>query len=128
MFKTLSHFWGRIQDTLFPELEERLGPLTEKQMQLVEALELIRIEESLPRHHGRGFVGRPSKDQAALARAFIAKSIFNLPTTRALIERIQSDASVRRICGWERMAEQEAQSSIGSLHPASDTPVSHRIV
>ncbi len=34
--------------TLFPQLEEQLDPLTEKQQQLVTTLELVRIEQFLP--------------------------------------------------------------------------------
>ena len=97
MFNTLSCFWERIQGSLFPELEEELGPLTEKQQQLVAVLEVVRIEQFLPRLLGH--VGRPPKDRVALARAFVAKAVFNMPTTRALIERVESDISVRRICG-----------------------------
>ena len=103
MFNTLSHFWKRIQGSLFPELEEELSPLTEKQQQLVATLEVIRIEQFLPSF--KGCVGRPQKDRAALARAFVAKALYNMSTTRALIDRLHSDISLRRICGWERQSE-----------------------
>ena len=109
MFKTLSQFWKRIQGSLFPKLEEELGPLTEKQLQLVAILEVVRIEQFLPRFIG--CVGRPQKDRAALARAFVAKVAYNMTTTRALIERVESDASTRRICGWERRSEVPDEST-----------------
>ena len=44
----LSQFWGKIQGTLFPWLEEELNPLTKKQQQLITILEVVRIEEFLP--------------------------------------------------------------------------------
>tara|TARA_B100001123_G_C15176759_1_gene973644 strand:+ start:133 stop:1260 length:1128 start_codon:yes stop_codon:yes gene_type:complete len=100
MFDTLSYYWSNIQGTLFPELEEELGIMTKKQKQLVAILELVRIEEFIPRH--LGYVGRPPKTRAALARAFVVKAVFNITTTRALIERLESDSSLRRICGWEK--------------------------
>jgi transposase len=109
MFDTISQFWNRIQGSLFPELEEELGPLTEKQQQLVAILEVVRVEQFLPGFFG--CVGRPQKDRAALARAFVAKAVFNMPTTRALIERVQSDISLRRICGWERRNEVPNEST-----------------
>lgn len=109
MFSTLSCFWERIQGSLFPELEEELGPLTEKQQQLVAILEVVRIEQFLPRF--LGYVGRPPKDRAALARAFVAKAVFNMPTTRSLIERVESDPSLRRICGWEKRNEVPDEST-----------------
>lgn len=37
---------------------------------------------------------------AALATAFISKAILNLPTTRALIDRLRVDAALRQLCGW----------------------------
>lgn len=43
----LSQSWLIIQGSLFPWLQEELGPLTEKQQQLVMILELIRIESQI---------------------------------------------------------------------------------
>lgn len=103
MFSSLSRFWDRIQGSLFTELEEELPPLTEKQQQLVATLEFIRIEQFLLSF--KGCVGRPQKDRAALARAFVAKALYNMPTTRALIDRLYSDISLRRISGWEQQRE-----------------------
>lgn len=109
MFSSLSRFWERIQGSLFPKLEEELGPLTEKQMQLIAILETVRIEQFFPRF--TGCIGRPQKDRAALARAFIAKVVFNMATTRILLERLESDTSLRRICGWERRSQVPDEST-----------------
>ena len=38
----------------------------------------------------------------AIACAFVAKAVYNLDTTRQLIERLSSDAQLRRLCGWEQ--------------------------
>jgi len=73
--------------------------LTEKQQQFVMILELIRIEEHLSDYYGG--MGRPPKSRAAIARAFVAKMVYNMPTTRMLLERLASDKSLRRLCGWE---------------------------
>lgn len=95
----LSQSWLRIQGSLFPWLQEELGPLTEKQQQLVSILEQIRIEEHLNDYYGG--VGRPPKSRSAIARAFIAKMVYNMPTTRMLLERLESDKPLRRLCGWD---------------------------
>jgi hypothetical protein len=92
----LSQSWLRIQGSLFPWLQEELGALTEKQQQFVMILELIRIEEHLNDYYGG--MGRPPKSRAAIARAFIAKVVYNMPTTRMLLERLESDKSLRRKC------------------------------
>ena len=45
--------------------------------------------------------GRPLKDGAALARAFLAKAVLDVPTTRGLVERLRTEGLLRRLCGWE---------------------------
>ena len=99
--KTLSGYWRTFQCELFPWLEEDLGPLGERHKQFVTVLELVRVESFL--RHWHGLPGRPLKDRAALARAFIAKAVFNIPMTDMLIERLGVDKTLRRLCGWQRL-------------------------
>ena len=94
----LSDYWYAFQQELFPRLESELGPMGERYELFVAVLELVRVEALLP--YFRGQVGRPEEDRAALARAFIAKAVFDVPTTRALIERLEVDGRLRRLCGW----------------------------
>jgi hypothetical protein len=98
--ESLAQYWLNIQGCLFPWLKEELGELSEKQQQLISILELVRVEEFLSQ--GYGYPGRPPEDRAAIARAFIAKQVYNMPTTRVLLDRLASDEKLRRICGWER--------------------------
>jgi hypothetical protein len=99
----LFNTWRRIQTELFPNLEEEIGPLPERYRKLVTVLEFVRVEEFLPYPHGAA--GRPPADRAALARAFIAKAVFELLTTDLLIERLTLDKPLRRLCGWPRLGE-----------------------
>ena len=94
----LSDYWYAFQQELFPRLESELGPMGERYELFVAVLELVRVEALLP--HFRGQVERPEEDRAALARAFIAKAVFDVPTTRALIERLEVDGRLCRLCGW----------------------------
>jgi hypothetical protein len=103
LMKKISQVWGHIQATLFPFLEEELGPLTEKEKKLSALLELIQIENFLPARWWSW--GRPSKDRSALAKAFVAKMVYNLSTTSELIERLHSAPIFRRLCGWERSSQ-----------------------
>lgn len=92
-------FLAFVQERLFPVVEEAVGPLTQKMAEFVRCLEVVRFEEFLPL---RGGVGRPPAERVFLARAFLAKAIFNVGTTRMLLDRLQCDIALRRICGWER--------------------------
>jgi len=55
-----------------------------------------------------GLPGRPLEDRHALARAFVAKAVLNLPTTTSLIERLAVDAT---LCGWERASQVPSEST-----------------
>jgi hypothetical protein len=100
----LSHIWYRIQGSLLPWLEEEVGPLTEKHRLVVTILDVVRIEDYIPFYYQLD-PGRPPADRQALARAFVAKAALNLPTTVMLIDRLNSDSCLRRICGWEKRQE-----------------------
>lgn len=95
----LSSTWNHIQSCLFPRLAEAVGPLTEAHRKLIAVLELVQIEAFV--RCWPGLAGRPPHDRAALARAFVAKAVMQIPTTVMLVERLQADKQLRRLCGWE---------------------------
>ena len=109
LIDAISGYWFKIQSNLFPLLEEQLGELTENERELVSTLELIRIEKFAT--YSRSLRGRPPKERAAIARAFVAKAVYNMPTTRALLDRLASDKKLRRICGWEQQGEIPSEST-----------------
>lgn len=95
--------WIGRQPELFPSLDEQLDPLTVKLERLIIILDTLGLEAYVaPPCRGRG---RPADDRAQIARAFVAKAVLTIPTTAALIERLQVDRSLRRICGWERRSD-----------------------
>jgi hypothetical protein len=99
----LSITWDHIQDNLFPWVRGELGPLTDLHKRVIVTLELARVETLVG--VWRGLPGRPPSDRAALARAFGAKAVMSIPTTKMLIERLAADKQLRRLCGWERSGQ-----------------------
>ena len=99
----LSNTWHHIQDGLFPWLAEKAGPLTDGHKRVITVLEVARVE-AFVQTTWRG-PGRAPADRHALARAFTAKAVLDLPTTAALIERLQVDATLRQLVGWERASQ-----------------------
>jgi hypothetical protein len=85
------------------------SPLSGHHTQFVSVLGLARIEAFLPTWHG--LPGRPPAERAALARAFVAKAVFNFPTTRLLIDMLSHDRTLRRLCGWQRVGEVPHEST-----------------
>jgi hypothetical protein len=99
----LKQFVRVMQGCLFPTLEEALGPLSDKLRQLIAVLELVQIEAMVGLWHGG--VGRPARHERAIARAFVAKAVYNLSHTRQLLDRLRNDPSLRSICGWQSRGE-----------------------
>jgi Transposase DDE domain/Transposase domain (DUF772) len=104
----LAQFARVLQGVLFPALQEELGPLTEKQQQVIAVLDMVHLEVFIG--PSCGGVGRPAKDRRAIARAFVAKAVYNLSTTSHLLERLECDITLRRICGWESQREIPSES------------------
>ena len=103
----LLQFAHLAQQDLFPHVSAATGPLTPQLELLTAAMALLPLHRLLAARRAR--TGRPAQDRAALATAFVAKAVLNLPTTRALIDRLRADAALRQICGWRNAAKLPAE-------------------
>jgi hypothetical protein len=93
-----------LQGELIGLVEQDFAGLSPKLEQIIRALEFTQIELTVYRDRGyaqgRG-VGQPEADRCALACAFLAKAVLDLKTTRALMDRLQADSKLRRLCGFD---------------------------
>lgn len=99
----LTQFAHMLQQELFPVLSGLNGQLTPAAERLIATLAMIPLSRFVPA--AGSWNGRPQKNRVAVASAFVAKAVYNLATTRQLLERLQCDAQLRRICGWERATD-----------------------
>ena len=109
LLKLLSSTWHHIQGSLFPQLREEVGPLTDQHKRVIVVLDVARIEAFV--EVWSGFPGRPPADRQALARAFVAKAVLGLPQTNQLIDRLNADTTLRRLCGWETRGQIPSEST-----------------
>lgn len=119
----VTQFAHVLQQELFPELEVAVGPMDKKLELLAAVISMTPLEPKLAAH--RSFTGRPAKDRTALATAFLAKAVFNLPTTRDLMARLRVDAALRRFCGWysvERLPHESKFSRAFAEFAATELP------
>lgn len=93
-----------LQGELIGLVEQDYTGLSPKLEQIIRAFEFTQIELAVYRDRGyaqRRGVGQPESDRCALACAFLAKAVLDLKTTRALIDRLQADGKLRRLCGFD---------------------------
>jgi hypothetical protein len=115
--EAVSWLTGTLQRNLIPGLEECCErPLTDKERQLVSILELLQIEK-VAGHPWQRF-GRKKRERRALARAFVAKAVYNHPHTRATIEALRTMPVFRRICGFMRQSEVPSESTFSRAFAA----------
>ncbi|MGD0663303.1 MAG: transposase [Syntrophorhabdales bacterium] len=73
-------------------------------------LEVIEIEKyvSSPLYH---WMGRTPEDRRPIARAFVAKAVYDLPTTRMLVDMLHTMPNLRMICGFVRKSDIPSEST-----------------
>ena len=107
---TLFDIWHSTQARLFPWLEERLEPLSEKEQRFVQVVSLMDLNKHMGKYRWSG-VGRKPEDRTAIAKAFVAKAVYNFETTKALIEYLRGCKNLRRLCGWETRGDIPSEST-----------------
>ncbi|KAB7880567.1 transposase [Poseidonibacter ostreae] len=106
---SLSKIWLKVtnlEQTLFPQLQEMLGDLSTKEQKLIKILDFAQIEKNITVVN----ITNTPKDRIEMARSFIAKSVYNLQTTRDLIDRLKVDKTLRVLCGWRYSNEIPSES------------------
>lgn len=102
-----------LQNCLFPALKEelRLEELSHKEQKLINILEFAQIEKNITVVR----ITNTPKDREEIARAFIAKSVYNIQTTRDLIDRLKSDRVLRVLCGWRYARDIPSESKFSRV-------------
>ena len=112
---SLSKMWLKIlnfNSTLFPALQEQLGVFSPKEEKLIRILDFAEIEKFVSEVK----ITNPPKHRKEIARAFIAKSVYNLQTTRDLIDRLKVDRVLRIICGWRYVRSIPHESTFSRVY------------
>jgi transposase len=95
----LSKIWIKVlnlENCLFPEIKEQFGVLSSKEEKLTKILDFAEIEKNV----AVVSITNTPKDRIEIARSMIAKSVYNIQTSRDLIDRLHCDRLLRLLCGW----------------------------
>ena len=112
----LSKMWNKIlnlETSLFPALKEELilEELSSKEAKLIKILDFAEIEKNITIVK----ITNTPRDRVEIARAFIAKSVYNLQTTRDLIDRLRIDRTLRVLCGWRYQRDIPSESKFSRV-------------
>ena len=108
--------WNKIlnlETSLFPALKEELilEELSSKEAKLIKILDFAEIEKNITIVK----ITNTPRDRVEIARAFIAKSVYNLQTTRDLIDRLRIDRTLRVLCGWRYQRDIPSESKFSRV-------------
>ena len=109
--------WDSIQSWLFPLLEDEIGALDGKHRQFVAVCELCVPQDHMAAYRWCGN-GCPPSDRLALCKAFIAKAVWDFPSTRDLIDAVRHRPALRRLCGWESLGEVPSEATFSRAFDA----------
>lgn len=102
---SLADYAAFLQKELFPRLEqEEVGPLSRLDEQFCQVMSLTDLGRFTAPYVGCG-KGRPPRERIWLIHAFIAKAVYQFPTTVALIEALKTRPTLRRLCGYDRAGD-----------------------
>jgi hypothetical protein len=113
----LAQIFHHVQRQLFPMLETEIGPLSELDRQFCEVISLTDLGRFTRPYEWCGN-GAPPYARVWLMHAFIAKSVYQFPTTTALIEALCSRPMLRRLCGWESVGEVPSETTFSRAFTA----------
>jgi hypothetical protein len=92
--------WVSFQVSLFPNLCScEREPLTDRLKEFLDVLDAICIDRYVSLNSQ--WMGRSRIDRRCIARAFVAKSFYDVATTDLLIEMLRLQPTLRKICGFE---------------------------
>ena len=93
-----------IQLELIPRLENEVGTLSAKEREFVRVVELAQVDKHMGPYRWSG-KGRKPIDRKPFVLAFIAKAVWNFPTTRLLIDYLKTSRTLRFLCGWDEPSD-----------------------
>jgi hypothetical protein len=86
----------------------------------VRIVALVEVERFMAPYRWQ-WLGRKPQDRLPIAKAFIAKAVWNFPTSRALLDYLQRCPSLRRLCGWDSAGEMPSEATFSRAFAAFAT-------
>lgn len=107
----LREIYFTMQRNLFPMVEEELGEITAKMKEFLLGIELMKPSRFIKGALCWSGQGRPMANREHLFRAFYLKTVYSYPTTKVLIDNLETNSKLRLLCGWEHRGEVPSEAT-----------------
>ncbi len=92
------------------EIVDRTGIVYNRShLELLTVLEILKVDLVVPAP-ATGRVGNQPRDRRPIFRAFVAKAMWNIPTTKQLVERLKLDEGFQVFCGFREVPSESSFS------------------
>ncbi|MBI5688411.1 MAG: transposase [Verrucomicrobia bacterium] len=114
---TLTDVFFHLQRQLFLALEEELDSLSALDEQFCQVVSMLNLGPLMRRFAWVGN-GCPPRQRTWLFHAYLAKSVYQFPTTAALIAALKAQPRLRQLCGWDSAGNIRSESTFSRAFAA----------
>ena len=103
--------WLTIQPDLFGRIEDEVGELGESEKDFIRICSTALNSGRFAKYRWCGN-GHPPSSRFAIFRMLVLKALRNFPTTKETLAIIRQAPVLRRLCGWESLADVPSESTV----------------
>ena len=107
--------WFTIQPDLFGRIEDEVGELGESEKDFVRICTTALNSGRFAKYRWCGN-GHPPSSRVAIFKMLVLKALRNFPTTKDTLLIVRQSPVLRRLCGWESVADIPSESTVSRAY------------
>ena len=107
--------WFTIQPDLFGRIEDEVGELSESEKEFVRICTTALNSGRFAKYRWCGN-GHPPSSRVAIFKMLVLKALRNFPTTKDTLLIVRQSPVLRRLCGWESVADIPSESTVSRAY------------
>ena len=107
--------WFTIQPDLFGRIEDEVGELGESERDFIRICTTALNSGRFAKYRWCGN-GHPPSSRVAIFKMLVLKALRNFPTTKVTLQIVRQSPVLRRLCGWESVANVPSESTVSRAY------------
>ena len=107
--------WFTIQPDLFGRIEDEVGELGESEKEFVRICTTALNSGRFAKYRWCGN-GHPPSSRVAIFKMLVLKALRDFPTTKDTLLIVRQSPVLRRLCGWETVADIPSESTVSRAY------------